>query len=138
MPVEKFTVLDHVENIRVPGKPFAQPVNEYWALVCHWQGLEFLYRQAFHLDQVVAERVNPNRELNVEFHGNHPAVLDIPMEMLTCAFHWYAISACQYVRTVGAIAYRQDPGRQLPHLYVRNVIPDVQTFSGVDPVWWTP
>ncbi len=40
---ESVTVLDYVDNIEVPGDVFRKPSNEYWALVCLRQGLEFLY-----------------------------------------------------------------------------------------------
>ena len=43
-------------------------------------------------------------------------------------FHWYSISACQYVRTVGAIAYLQDNSRPKPLEYVNSVIPEVKAY----------
>jgi hypothetical protein len=48
--------------------------------------------------------------------------------LLTCAFHWYAVSACQYVRTVRAISYRHDPRRPIPPEYVNAVLPEVLAF----------
>ena len=107
------TILDHVENISVMGDVFSPPANEYWALVCLRDGLEFLCRQVEQCEKVVHDRVNPDGKLRVLFEGNAPKLKGVPQGLLTCAFHWYAISACQYVRTVGAIAYRQDSSRRL-------------------------
>ncbi len=122
------TVLDHIENIKVPGDVFKEPGNEYYALIYLHDGLEFLYHQAARIDEVAKQQLNPQDKLQIMNFGNIPELNQIPQTLLTCAFHWYAISACQYVRLVGAIAYRQDNSR-LPSLqYVKNVIPEVLTF----------
>lgn len=122
------TVLDHIDNITVPGNVFEQPANEYWALICLRQGMEFLYRQACQYDQVMWQQVNPHGNLKYIGMGNLPEMRSVPTPLLTCAFHWYAISACQYARTVGAIAYRQDATRPLPPHYVVSIMPDVLAF----------
>ena len=125
---EKVTVLDYVKGIEVPGDVFAKPANEYWALLCLRDGMHFLARQAAQVDETVRQRANPEGKLRIVMAGNDPAFSGIPMGLLTCAFHWYAVSACQYVRTVGAIAYRRDNTRPLPPKYVAAVIPEVLAF----------
>lgn len=115
-PDTTVTILDHFDNIRVLGDVFHEPVNEYWALICLNHGMEFLYRQALQCDHAVKRQLNPNGTVRFFGGGNLPAFTQVPRTLLTCAFHWYAISACQYVRTVGAIAYRQDPTRPLPRV----------------------
>ncbi len=123
------TVLDHIDNIVVPGCVFEPPANEYWALVCLQHGMHYLYRQACQCDNAVKQRVNPNDNRKYFGLGNVPEFQGIPKALLTCSFHWYAISACNYVRTVGAIAYRQDPKkRPNPSRYVEKVIPEVLAF----------
>lgn len=121
-------VLDYIDKIEVPGRPFLEPANEYWALVCLYDGMDFLYRQVKQCDQIVQERVARSHNLNFLGIGNCPDFKGIPKARITCAFHWYAISACQYVRTVGAIARRIDPNRPLPPDYVKLVIPEVLIF----------
>jgi hypothetical protein len=120
------TVLDHIDYVTVPGNPFRKPHNEYWALVCLYQGMEFLYKQARHCDVTVRQRIDPS--IRFDGFGNVPLFDDIPKPLLTCAFHWYAISACNYVRTVGAIAHRQDSSRPSPREYAKAVIPEVVAF----------
>lgn len=120
------TTLDHIDNITVPGEVFREPANEYWALVCLHHGMEFLYRQARRCDETVQQRLPPNGQF-FSF-GNCPLYDDIPKSLLTCSFHWYAISACNYVRTIGAIAYKLEPTRPLPQEYASNIIPEVVTF----------
>jgi len=122
----KFTALDYIDEIRVPGDVFSEPANEYWALVSLRDGLNFLYRQAAQCNEAVSQRLDPKVQHMIT--GNNPILAGIPQGLLTCAFHWYAISACQYVRTVGAIAYHHDNARPLPLQYVERVIPDVLAF----------
>lgn len=123
---ELTTTLDYVQNITVPGEVFREPKNEYWALVCLYHGMEFLYRQAVKCDEIVAKQIPPN--VNFSGAGNHRYFGQVPKPMLTCAFHWYAMSACQYVRTVGAIAYRQGSISVLPQVYANDIIPEVVAF----------
>lgn len=122
------TVLDHIDKINVLGSVFEEPANEYWALVCLREGMEFLYRQALRFDQTLKQRINPAGNVRFFNMGNLPDFPQLPMKLLTCAFHWYSVSACQYVRTVGAIAFQQDHTRPRPKAYVEKVIPDVLIF----------
>ena len=59
MAESDFTVLDYEDGIQVPGNVFAEPVNEYWALMCLRQGLEYLYHQVSQYDQMVQTRGQP-------------------------------------------------------------------------------
>lgn len=122
------TTLDHIDNIIVPGNAFAEPANEYWALVWLHQGMEFLYQQVRRCDEGARQQVNPHGNMRVVCSGNFLGLPQVPQGLLTCAFHWYAISACQYVRTVGAIARRHDNTRPKPLDYTKKVIPEVLTF----------
>lgn len=124
----EYTILDHIDNITVKGLVFQEPTNEYWVLTCLKQGMEFLYRQAKHCDNDVKQIVNPNGDIKYQGSGNLPEFQNIPKALLTCSFHWYAISACNYVRTIGAIAYKQASTIPKPKDYVEKVIPEVLTF----------
>jgi hypothetical protein len=129
MMTDEVTILDYIDNIAVPGNVFANPANEYWALVCVRHGLEFLYRQAAQCDEVMRKLASGNNpKKRVLIWGNDPAMSGIPKPLLTCSFHWYAVSACQYVRTVGAIAHRHDCSRRSALDYLQAVIPEVLTF----------
>lgn len=123
---DELTTLDHIDRITVPGNPFAEPANEYYALLCLRTGLEFLYRQAEKCDQIALKQLDPNKEFCSL--GNSPLLTGIPYPLLTCAFHWCSVSACQYVRIVGTIAYLQDNSRLKPLEYVDSVIPEVKAY----------
>ncbi|MFC1783833.1 hypothetical protein ACFL02_09660 [Planctomycetota bacterium] len=120
----KSTILDHIDNISVPEDVFSEPANEYWALICVQKGLSFLNHQVAKCEEIVNQRNAPS-QIKTTCFGNDPRLEGIPRDLLTCAFHWYAISACQYVRTVGTIEYEND--RDV-NGYIRKVIPDVLSF----------
>ncbi len=130
------TTLDRFEEISVPGDVFRNPSNEYWALLYLWHGLEFLYHQAVRCDNIAREAINLPEGTDLVAGGNHPVFERVPKTLLTSAYHWYAVSACQYVRLVGAIAFREDQklpedqrrGRSAASDYVESVIPEVKAF----------
>ncbi len=115
-------ILDYIDDIKVSGDVFNSPNNEYWELVCLKDGLEALYKQAVKFDEAAVKAVNPDGKLQISLAGNVPALSHIPKALLTMIFHWYAISACQYVRVIGKIASKTDKE------YIQQIIPDVLTF----------
>ena len=121
---DKSTVMDHINKISVPGDMFSRPANEYWELICLKEGLNFLNNQVAKCEENVKQRYDASKG-NLTCFGNDPLLAGIPQTLLTCAFHWYAISACQYVRTVGMIAYTDV---RKVNSYIREVIPDVLSF----------
>jgi hypothetical protein len=125
-PDTSFTTLDYIDNITVPGDVFRQPMNEYWALLCLRDGMEFLYRQALKADNAVNSTLP--KGVRVSASGSFPAFENLPRTLLTCGFHWYAVSACNYMRTVGAIARQLDSTRPMPHDYASSILPEVVAF----------
>jgi len=122
------TVLDHINGITVPGRPFDEPANEYWALLSLWEGMCFLHAQVERCEEAARAGFNPDGNLKVFAGGNLPQLQRLPMRLLTCSFQWYAISACQYVRTVGSIACKEDQSRPKPLKYAMAVIPEVVVY----------
>lgn len=122
------TTLDHIDGIKVPGEPFAEPANEYWALVCLWNGMEFLYSKAHGIDEMGRKSLNPEGKFKLVLSSNISGLSPVDQSLLTCSYHWYAVSACNYARIIGAIAYQSDNTRPLPPAYIEQVIPEVLTF----------
>ena len=125
---ENKTILDHINNIVIPRNVFESPVNEYCALLCLKTGLFFINNYVLNIEKIVIDRLKSKNITRVFSWGPWPEFEGISFDILTCFFHWYAVSACQYVRTIGTIAYLQDNTCSLPPEYVRSVIPEVLTF----------
>jgi len=126
MTDELTTTLDYIDNIIVEGNPFAEPANEYYALLCLHAGLAFLYRQAEKCDQIALKKIDPKKQIFI--FGNSGLLPEPSVRLLACAFQWYSVSACQYVGTVGTIAYLQDNNRPIPPKYIESVIPEVKAY----------
>jgi hypothetical protein len=37
--------------------------------------------------------------------GNIPGYIEIPRELILCAFHWYSVSLCNFCRLIGRISH---------------------------------
>jgi len=126
MTNEVTTIMDYIDNIAVKGNPFAEPTNEYYALLCLRTGLDFLYRQAEKCEQAAIKQIDPKKRF--VGIGNLGLLPEPTMRLLACAFQWYSVSACQYVGTVGTIAHFQDNSQPIPPVYIKSVIPEVLAY----------
>lgn len=120
------TLLDLVDKIVIPGEPLKNPSNEFWALICLWNGLEYLNNCVENCEQTVRSHLSPN---NGHFlFGGFPGIDDSSLSLITSAFHWYAVSACNLTRLIGSIAKRIDNSRPKPPEYTKSVLPEVLGF----------
>lgn len=116
-------ILDHSEQLRLESSEGHQ--NEIGSLGYLWQGLEFLNRQVQATEAEICQRVDAKHH-QVSLIGNAPQLRGIPMGLVACAFHWYAASACNYVRLIGWLAKDGDSEAALS--YVKRVIPSVKEW----------
>jgi hypothetical protein len=118
------TILDHIDGIKVEGDVFAEPANEYWMLCCLRHGMDVISDLAKKCDDAVLATVSEGTK--VFLFGSPPPGVNMPL--LTCGFHWYAMSAYQYGMIVGNIAHRQDQSQPFPDKYVERVMPGILAF----------
>jgi len=117
-------ILDHLDNLTLPdGHHFGNEVAVLQSLAV---GLDFLSTQIAGIEKEAWRRfANKARVLS---YGNNPMLAWVPKDLVLCAFHWYSVSACNYVSLVGWLAKQVYPTRPEPKEYVRAVIPIVQTY----------
>ncbi|HZT09041.1 MAG TPA: hypothetical protein VFC51_18625 [Chloroflexota bacterium] len=60
------------------------------------------------------------------FFGNAPGMAWVPTGLIVSACHWYAVSACNYVRLVGWLGTTENP--KLAGEYVKRVMPEVHLW----------
>lgn len=118
------TVLDHLEGLEITEAQAEQRGNEFNSLAYLGTGLDFLYRQVKRTEQTVLERIDPS--VKVFMAGNAPEFEGISMGLIACAFHWYAVSVCNYVRLVGWLTQREETERAKE--YVQRVLPEVYVW----------
>lgn len=117
--------LDHVDDLDLPDADVAARGNELSSLMYLQQGLQFLNDQVASLEAEVCRRVDCDRRV-VTLFGNAPAFAGLPMGFVAMSFHWYAVTACNYVRLVGWLGRSQDSSAA--RAYMETVIPKVKLW----------
>ena len=120
-------IRDHVEGFTISAETLAKFPNEFNTLGTLYAGLDFL--NAGTKKAEVELGIEPGVGLTVfgrlagmqEFAG-------LPLQLIECSFHWYAVSACNYLTLLGWIRQQANTSAPTPAEYVRAVIPQVLAF----------
>ena len=116
-------ILDHLEPLEVTDEFASAHKNELNSLGYLSQGMSFLYRQ---VKDIGEKAFNQQPDKQVFSFGNAPGFEWVPQGLLACSFHWYSVSACNFVRMIGWLGSDGDTDRALE--YVRRVIPSVYVW----------
>lgn len=116
-------ILDHLEPIELSEESASAHTNELRSLGYLSQGMTFLSSQMTRIEQRALEQT-PDKQ--VFAFGNVPGYEWVPLGLMACSFHWYAVSACNYVRMVGWLGSDGDPKSATE--YVKRVIPSVYVW----------
>lgn len=119
-------ILDHVDMLKLPDEKAKKYNNEFYTLRNLAVGLQYLYRQVDKVEQTLIGSIRG--KLKLVTAGNIPNVPKETLALVTCAFHWYAVSACNYVWLVGWLAHQADSNRRKPQKYAHDVIPTIVTY----------
>jgi hypothetical protein len=117
-------IIDHIDKLEVPDDNLGIYGNELRSLTYLAQGLQFLYEQVKSTEDQIIEAVG--RDKRHIIYGNHPALKSAPQGLIACAFHWYAVSACNYVRMVGWLVNGGDSKKA--RQYMQRVLPAVKLW----------
>ena len=113
-------LIDHIDTLELSEHHSDRYYNDLGALKRLYAGLNYLYHHIRSLEDEVAARLGPGEH---QVAGNHPTFEGIPMSLIACSFHWYSVTACDYVRLVGWMTHQEDSKKALE--YVKHVIPEV-------------
>jgi len=115
-------ILDHIEGLKLTDDEVDQHFNARMALARLGEGLFSLYRQIGALE--VRTRAEATRK-NVTLVITGGILEDKPIGLLSCAFQWYAVSACNYAQLIGWLATRNaDSARE----YMKRVRPRLANY----------
>jgi hypothetical protein len=91
-------ILDYIENLELTDTKVDQHFDSLMALARLGEGLFWLYQEVSKIEfQIHNEAIKDNTQIAVV-----GGILDKkPMGLLSCAYQWYAISACNYAHLVG-------------------------------------
>lgn len=114
-------ILDYTDNLQI--KDHTKYLNEINQLVYLKQGLCLLFNEVKQLEY----KLQKEPYSTIGF-GNIPGLEWIPWGLLTCYFHWYSVSLCNYVKLVGWIfadANQNISPKDLAKKYMEEVLPEV-------------
>jgi hypothetical protein len=117
-------IIDHVDKLGLGDERVKQYFNELRSLGYLAKGLSFLNDQVQKIEAEVRGRLNKDRK--VFMFGNAPPLQGIPQELVACAFHWYSVSACNYVKLVGWLVNGGDTAKATE--YLKLVLPEVYVW----------
>lgn len=112
-------ILDHVDGLELSDQEVKTSANELTSLSYLFQGLAVLDRQVKQFEEELNSKFGGRQ---VAIMGNHPSLAAVPQGMIACAFHWYAVSACNYSRLVGWLTHERDTEKATE--YVQQVLPN--------------
>ena len=114
-------IIDHVDNLDLRDEDAKQYFNELRSLEYLAKGLSFLNSQVQKVEAEVIDRLEKN--LKVFIFGNAPQLQGIPQDLIACAFHWYSVTACNYIRLVSWLVNGGDTAKGTK--YLKLVLPEV-------------
>ena len=117
-------VLDHVESIELSDEERQHHFNELKSLDYLAGGLRWLATNVRMVEQRYLEQEDP--KMFAFAFGNVPGKEWVPWGMLACAFHWYAVSSCNYARLVGWLGNDGDSPKATD--YFKSVLPNVHVW----------
>ena len=119
-------ILDHIDNLELADAAVKRHGNELNSLRRLAEGLIALYHMVVKWE---AQLTQPgNGDIRFMCFGNDPVLKQLPMGLVECVFHWYSVSAVNYVRLVARLLAEYNRTRPSPNDYVRRVLPEVLTY----------
>ena len=130
-------IIDYIDNLELQSDEVEQYFNELRSLQYLSNGLSFLNDQVQGIEAIVNGRLDNDQVF--EIHGNAPQLSGVPQELIACAFHWYSVTVCNYVRLVGWLVSGGNTAESRE--YLKRVLPEVYLwrnkvgahFARIDP-----
>ena len=123
-------IIDYVDGLTISTDAAESRANEIMTLEYLSTGLEFLNDQVQRIEARVMEELP--RDRRVFLYGNARVFEGIPLDLVACSFHWYAVTVCNYVRLVGWLAHgettHKEDRKEVGQAYLRCILPEVQTW----------
>ena len=117
-------IIDHADNLELKDEDAERYFNELRSLQYLSTGLNFLNTQVRRIEAVVNARLEKDQV--VFMCGNAPELQGIPQDLVACAFHWYSVTACNYVKLVGWLLNGGDTAEA--NRYLQHVLPEVYVW----------
>ena len=107
-------IIDYVDNLELSDEAAEQYFNELRSLDYLSTGLNFLNAQVQRIESEF--RGSLDSDGMVRMFGNAPQLEGMSQNLVACAFHWYSVTACNYVKLVGWLANEGDATKAAEYL----------------------
>ena len=115
-------ILDYIQGFELSDQEADRHFDSMMALARLGEGLWWIYGEVRQMEHEVRARAIKE---GVETGIVEGVLEGLPMGRLSCAFQWYAVSACNYVQLVGWLSSR-NPGTA--KRYVAKILPRIHRF----------
>ena len=119
-------IRDLIEPFEITDEQLAKHPNEVGPLRYLYSGLEYLYEMVKRAEREYWDRII--RETKPQDAGDPVLQESVHPGVRICAFHWYATTACNFVKTIGWFREREHPGAPTVEAYVKAVLPEVKLW----------
>lgn len=120
-------VIDYIANLKLSDEQEKWHFNELRSLAYLATGLRFLYEQVQRVEAEVIKRLPKDKQVII--FGNAPEMQGINQDLVAWAFHWYAVTACNYVKMIGWLANNSDSSKArkyMQRVYPKSIYGDIR------------
>lgn len=117
-------LVDHISSLQLAEKNESKYYRELQSLDYLADGLGYLAEQVRQFESQVNERIGSRHILTVI--GDADELKGIPQGMVACAFHWYSVSVCNYLRLIGWLLHGENSDQARD--YVKRIVPNVYVW----------
>ncbi len=122
-------ILDHLGKLELPSEQSDAYHNELQTLNYLANGLNFLYLNTCKFEREFSHWLEAKDGGKRKTLFAHLVTAPgIPQDLISCFFHWYAVSCCNYTWLVGWIGRDSRILSVEPDNYARQVIPEILTW----------
>ena len=115
-------ILDFIDKLELPENEVENHYDARMALARLGEGLFWIHSEVAKIE--IGLRKEASKD-NIQIAIAGGMLEDKPFGLLSCAFQWYAVSACNYAKLVGWLATRETDSAKK---YVKKVMPRLLNY----------
>ncbi|MEP7135418.1 MAG: hypothetical protein ABI904_10845 [Chloroflexota bacterium] len=115
-------ILDFIDKLELSDSEIEKHFDARMALARLGEGLFWIHQEVAKIEMDLRRKAAKN-DVQLAIAGG--ILEDKPFGLLSCAFQWYAVSACNYAQLVGWLATRDTDSSKK---YVRKVMPRLLNY----------
>ena len=115
-------ILDFIDKLELPDSEIEKHFDARMALARLGEGLFWIHQEVAKIEMDLRNKASKE---NIQLALAGGILENKPFGLLSCAFQWYAVSACNYAQLVGWLATRDSVASKN---YVKKVMPRLRNY----------